>query len=240
MMNIMALKVAASTLVLGMTMVGCKPAADSSRPRAVSASAVKSDKEAGRYSADAQVAVQKGELAEGLRLAEKAVELSPRDVGYRMLLGDLYVKSGRFVSAETAFGDVLTLDPDNARAGINRALALIANGKAGEAVSQLDSLAAVTPAADLGLAYALAGQPQRAVEMLEAAARAAEATARVRQNLALAYALSGDWQKSQTIAAQDVSPADLAARMQQWAAFAQPAKPWDQIATLLGVTAIED
>lgn len=239
-MNIMTLKLAASTLVLGMTMVGCKPAADSSRPRAISANAVKSDKDAARFSTEAQLAVQKGQLAEGLRLAEKAVELSPRDVGYRMLLGDLYIKNGRFASAESAFGDVLTLDPGNVRAGLNRALALIASGKQSEAVSQLDSLASVAPAADLGLAYALAGQPQRAIEMLDPAARETGAPARVRQNLALAYALAGDWQKAQTIAAQDVSPADLAARMQQWAAFAQPSAPSDQVATLLGVTAAAD
>ena len=34
--------------------------------------------------------------------AEAAVDAAPRDAGYRMLLGDLYLKNGRFQSAETS------------------------------------------------------------------------------------------------------------------------------------------
>jgi hypothetical protein len=96
------------------------------------------------------------------------------------------------------------------------------------------------PPGDLGLADALAGQAQRGIAMLEPAARAADADARVRQNLALAYALAGDWRNAQAIAAQDISPAELGARMRQWASFAQPAASWDQVAHLLGVTPVAD
>jgi hypothetical protein len=90
------------------------------------------------------------------------------------------------------------------------------------------------------LAFALAGQTGRAVEMLEAAARSPSATPRTRQNLALSYALAGDWRRARAVAAQDVSPADLDARLQQWAAFARPGAAGDQIAGLLGVTPVAD
>lgn len=240
MKNNVALKIAASTLIFGVTMVGCKPAAEAYRPATYSAKAPKADKEAGKLYARAQAAVQEGKLTDALSLTERAVELSPLDAGYRMLLGDLYLKSGRFQSAETSFSDVLSLDPDNARASLSLALAQIALGKRDSATAHLDRLSATAAPADLGLAYALAGHAQRAVEMLEPAARAADANGRVRQNLALAYALAGDWQKARTTAAQDVSPADLDGRIRQWATFSQPQATWDQVASLLGVTPVED
>ena len=78
--------------------------------------------------------------------------------------------------------------------------------------------------ADYGLALALAGQPTTRVAVLEAAARAQGADARVRQNLALAYALAGDWTKARTVAAQDVPADQLDARIQQWMQLAKPAQ----------------
>jgi Flp pilus assembly protein TadD len=231
-------KFAASTLVLGLTMVGCKPSGY--RPSVNSAKAATTDAGAAKAYAKAQEAVQQGNLAEALSFAERAVEYSPRDAGYRMLLADLYLKNGRFVSAEQAFGDVLSLDPANQRAGLSRVLAMIGQGKSGEASIELDRLATSATPADVGLAYALAGQPQRAVEMLEPAARAPGATGRVRQNLALAYALAGDWQKARRIAEQDLSPSEVAGRLEQWASLANPTAPYSQVAALLGVTPIAD
>ncbi|HEV2745670.1 MAG TPA: SPOR domain-containing protein [Allosphingosinicella sp.] len=233
------MKLAASTLVLGVTTMGCKAASDN-RVTNVSARAPRSEADAVKLYASAQQAMQQGQLAVALSHTERAVELAPRDVGYRMLLGDLYLKSGRFRAAETSFADVLTLDPGNQRASLSVALAQIALGKTAQATVQLEQLALTAAPADVGLAFALAGQPQRAVEMIEPAARAADANGRVRQNLALAYALAGDWQKARVTAAQDVSPADLNGRLQQWAAFAQPKASWDQVASLLGVTPAED
>jgi cell division protein FtsN len=117
-------------------------------------------------------------------------------------------------------------------------LAQIAQGKHVEAVARLDQLALTAAPADLGLAYALAGQTDRAVAMLEGAARAPGADGRIRQNLALAYALAGDWPKARLFAAQDVSPAELPGRLQQWAAFAKPQAPHTQIASLLGIAKV--
>lgn len=231
-------KFVASALVLGLTMVGCKPGGY--RVASTWGKAPQAEQGAATLYAAAQDAVQKGAFAKALTLAERAVELAPRDAGYRMLLADLYLKNGRFLSADNAFADVLSLDTGNSRAALSRALALIAQGKTGEASIELDRLSTTAAPADVGLAFALAGQAQRAIEMLEPAARAPEATGRVRQNLALAYAMAGEWQKARTIAAQDLSPAELGARLEQWAAFATPSAPHAQVAALLGVTPVAD
>jgi len=233
-----AVKIAVSALAIGATMVSCKPAGHSARLN--SASAVVPAGQAADFHAKAQAAAVKGDLKGALRFAEQAVEAAPRDPSYRLALGDLYLKNGRFQSAETSFSDVLSLDSGNGRAGIGLALSRIALGKTVSAISGLDAIASSAPAADVGLAYALAGQPQRALEILEPAARAADASPRTRQNLALSYALAGDWQKARAIAAQDVSPADLGPRMAQWARFTQPSAPWSQVAGLLGVAPAVD
>ena len=234
----LVLRAAASAVVIGVTMVSCKPAAF--RPSSASAVTPKSEAGAARLYTQVQARVQQGQHAEALTLAERMVELAPRDAGYRMVLADLYLKNGRFVSAEAAFGDVLVLDPSNSRAGLVRALTMIGQGKNGEAMIELDRLTATASPADVGLAFALAGQPQRAIEMLEPAARAPDANGRTRQNLALAYALAGDWQKARIVAGQDLSPAELGRRLQHWASLANPAAPYTQVAAVLGVSPVED
>ena len=235
-------KFAVSALALVATMVACKPAAQAFGVNSASAQpAAKPDavRDAIAFYARANASVKLGDYAAALPFAEKAVEASPSDIGFRMLLADLYLKNGRFQSAETTFEDVLALDPGNVRAGLSVALARVALGRTGGAIAQLDEMNGA-PAADLGLAYALAGELRRAVEILEPAARAPGADARVRQNLALTYAFAGDWQKARTTAAQDISPDQLAARMAQWASFAQPRSAHQQVAALLGVTPSED
>jgi Flp pilus assembly protein TadD len=233
-----ALKFAVSALAIGTTMVACGPTG--ARIASASARAPRAEQQAAELQARAQAAAAKGKLADALGFAERAVELSPRDVGYRMILADLYLKNGRFQSAETTFADVQRLDPGNQRAAFQIALARIALGRPAGAVAELDRIAETASPADIGLAYALAGEPKRAIELLEPAARAPGATGRVRQNLALAYAIAGDWEKARVTAAQDVSPADLGARLQQWAAFAQPDSGPARIAALLRVTPAAD
>ena len=198
------------------------------------------DRQAAQLHEQAAQALQSGQLASARTAMEQAVSLSPRDAGYRQLLADIYLKSGRFSSARTTYADVLELDPANLRAGLSIALIQIAQGNPRAAVSRLDDLAERAPAADVGLAYALAGETGRAVQLLEAAARAPGATPRTRQNLALAYAISGDWRRARAVAAQDLSPAELPARMEQWAAFARPGAGATQVAALLGVSPAED
>ena len=237
-MNKFATKFAASTMVLTMTMVGCH--SDSMVGSASASTAQRGIEQASRLDSQARAALQRGDVARALRLAERAVELAPRDSGYRMLLADLYLRNGRFGSAETSYADVLELDDTNVRAGLNLALTQIAQGRNSDALVQLEQLQDSASGSDVGLAMALAGQPQRAIELLERAARGPDANGRTRQNLALAYALAGDWQRARTVAAQDVSPAELGARLQHWASLAQPSAPHSQVATLLGVTPAED
>ncbi|HEY0314478.1 MAG TPA: tetratricopeptide repeat protein [Allosphingosinicella sp.] len=233
-----AIKLAVSALALTTTMVACKPAAMAYHPAI--ASEAPAAKKANDAFQKAQGFVHAGKLAPALSAAEEAVAFAPRDVGYRMLLADLYLKTGRFQSAETTYGDVLKLDPENKRAGLSIALSEIALGRPAAAVATLDGISETSPAGDVGLAYALAGKTERAIGILETAARAPGADGRVRQNLALAYALSGDWAKARATAAQDVSPAELAGRLQKWAALANPSAPAERVAALFGTHSVAD
>ncbi len=168
--------------------------------------------------------------------AEKAVENTPGEASFRALLGNAYFAAGRFASAEAAFRDSLSIDANQPKVTLKVALAQIAQGKNAEGVATLESARGVIDTADYGLALALAGRPSDAVAMLGAAARTGGADARVRQNLALSYALSGDWTSARTIAAQDVPADQLDGRLHQWLQLANPTKPGDQLAALIGVT----
>jgi Flp pilus assembly protein TadD len=239
-MNSKLIKFAGSSLVLGMAMVGCKPAADAYRPASASSKEVRTNKHALKQYQEAELAFRKGDLAKAVEEMEAAVLYSPLDAGFRMALAELYMKNGRFVSAEATFRDVLALNPANGRAAMALALAQAAQGKAFAAQAQLQKAERLIAPADVGLGYAIAGNPQRAIEILEAAARSPDADARLRQNLALAYAFAGDWKKARVIAAQDISPAQIEARMAQWAALADPSAPAMRVAGLLGVTPSKD
>lgn len=240
-MNRTAFKIAASSVILAMTMVACTAQSGAMRrPASAAEAGARSDRQAAQHHERARRAIQQGQLAEALQTMERAVELSPRDVGYRLLLGDIYMKNGRFESARSTFADVVELDPSNTRGGLSLALMHIAVGRPQAAVAQLDELQGRAAPADVGLAYALAGMPERAIELLEPAARDHGATPRLRQNLALSYALAGNWQRARAVASQDVSPADLGPRLQQWAAMARPDARSAQVASLLGVTPVAD
>ena len=184
----------------------------------------------------AQAALEKGDAATAVDFAERAVAGSPRDAGFRSLLANTYFAAGRFASAEAAYRDSLSLLPNQPQLVLKLALVTIAQGKHAEAMAQLDAARDQLDPSDYGLAVALAGQPGIAVAVLEQAARAVGADARVRQNLALAYALQGEWTLAKTVAGQDVPADQLDARIQQWMTFASPAKASDQVAALTGVT----
>src|SRR4028118_1638033 len=108
-----ALKFAVSALAIGTTMVAC--GSPGSRLASASAKAPKGEQQAASFFAGAQEGGRKGEDKEGLVFAEQAVELSPRDVGYRMILADLYLKNGRFQSAEATFADAQHAQPGHQR-----------------------------------------------------------------------------------------------------------------------------
>ena len=184
----------------------------------------------------AQAALASNQHALAVELAEKAVENTPNDAGFRGLLGNCYFAAGRFASAEAAYRDSLTLIPAQPQVILKLALVEIAQGKTAQALGVLESARDALEPADYGLAIALAGRAADAVAVLNQAARTNFADARVRQNLALAYGLSGDWMMARTVAEQDVPPEQVDSRIQQWMAMATPSKSSDQVAALTGVT----
>lgn len=231
------MKLAASSLVLGATLVGCNPSA---KQIGIASASTKAVRGADSAAAKAEKALKGGDHATAIAQAERAVAASPRDPAYRMLLGQAYLAGGRFVSAEAAFHDTLTLDPANGRAALNLALVQIGLGRPDIARNTLARTGELIGDTDRGLALALAGDTAGAIDTLTPAARAEGAGAQVRQNLALAYALAGQWAEARTIAAQDVPGDQLDQRLAGWAAFASPRNSWDQVAALLGVKFVLD
>ncbi|WP_375270820.1 tetratricopeptide repeat protein [Sphingomonas sp.] len=197
-------------------------------------------KKAAGYARKASDLLGKRKWEKAVRYAETAVANSPADAGYRMILGNAYLRAGRFESARATYGDVLSLQPTNGKAALNLSLAQTALGQWDAARQTLDAHSAVIAPADRGLAVALAGDPATAIEVLTAATRSPEADAKTRQNLALALALGGRWQEARTLIGMDMTPAQADARMVEWATFAHPASSSAQVASLLGITPVED
>lgn len=185
-------------------------------------------------------ALAKGDAEAAIPFAEAAVGFVPQSADYRSTLALAYLRAGRFASARQTYTDVLQLSPSNGKVALNLALAQIATGDWGAARRTLEQHVADIPAADFGLAVALAGDPASGAQVLTQAARQPGAGAKTRQNLALTLALAGNWTGARIVAQADLSPADLDARLQQWAAFAQPHAAADQVAALLGVAPAAD
>ena len=192
-------------------------------------------------SASASAALGKGDAAKAVKDAEAATMLLPNDAGARALLGRAYLAAGRFRSADTAFADVLTLDPSLSRVLVSRALAQIALGDADGARASLAKAEGVAPDADIGLAEALLGDTEGARQRLNNAARATGADARTRQNLSFVYALDGRWVDAVAIAQQDVPSDQMPQRLRRWAMIAQMrADPAMQVGAILGVLPAAD
>lgn len=219
------LTLAAGTAIASLAVSGC---ATKSAPRA--------DFSAGR----SEVALQKGKVSEAIAHAEAAVLAEPRNAAYRAMLGAAYMESGRFLSARTSFDDALTLGDDSARTALGFALASIGSGDNGAALEVLEDWQDDIPAADLGLALALAGNTPQAVHILSNAVRGGDNTPKTRQNLAYALALNGNWAGARIMAAEDVPLDQLDARMARWGEMAGPDQAQTRVASLLGTTAVAD
>lgn len=232
MVNSLRFGPALTAIAMASVIAGC--ATPQSGARSASIFGGKVDKSNIGLATRALVALNANDFATAVNLAERAVENSSNDAGFRALLGNAYFASGRFASAESAYRESLALVSNQPQVVLKLALVKIAQGRNAEAVSFLTQARDRLEPADYGLALALAGQPQDAVAVLQSAAREVNADARLRQNLALAYALSGDWMAARNIAAQDLSPDLVDARIQQWMTFAKPAAVSDQVAALTG------
>jgi len=182
----------------------------------------------------ATAALAKGKTQDAIAHAEAAVQAEPRNAAYRATLGSAYLDAGRFASAETTFDDAMKLGDSSARTALSLVLALEGQGKYDQAAAQLqDSQGQIAPS-DLGLAYALAGRPDRAVQVLTDAIRAGDNTAKTRQNLAYSYALAGQWSQARLMAAQDVPSNKVGDRMEEWAQMAQPEAWQARVAAMVG------
>ena len=193
-----------------------------------------SSPEAANRAARAQQFIESGRADRAIESAEQAVAFAPGNSQYRVLLGQAYLSSGRFASAQASFDAARQLGANESRVIIGQALAMIANGRANEALQLVDANADSLPASDYGLALALAGQPDRGGMVLTDVVRSGTATARDRQNLALIYAISGRWLEARLIAGQDLGPQRVAARIEEWTAMLQAPTPAQRIAGLLG------
>lgn len=170
----------------------------------------------------------------GLNKLEKQVYASPSDAGLRASLAQSYLSAGRFESAVAAFNDTIALGGADARVGLGLALAYVGTGRNAEALAVLDQYRDSIPASDLGLAMALAGEPDRGAALLADALRGGDNSAKVRQNLAYAYALGGHWREARTMAAQDVPADKLDARLGAWAIQSNPEAYRIRVAGMIG------
>jgi Flp pilus assembly protein TadD len=195
---------------------------------------------ADKATAEAQKALSKGQVEKAVGLAEGLVAADPRNASYRSLLGQAYLRSGRFESAATTFNDAMKLGDNSARTALSLALADVGAGRNAEAVAILNDWRDAIPAADLGLAYALAGESGRGVAILSDALRGGDNSPKVRQNLAYAYALDGRWREARVMAAQDIPPEQLDGRISDWVMKARPEDSKLRVASLLRVPMVAD
>lgn len=231
----MLMKLAISGFVLGVTTFGHGTLGQSAEASSVGKPGV-AEKSAGA----ARAALEKGKAGKAVDHAEAAVSASPRDAGYRALLGQAYLNDGRFASASAALNEAMELGANDANTIIALSLAQIAQGKADDAVALLSAHRDTVPAPDAGLALALAGDSESAIYVLTEAARAEGASARTRQNLALAFALSGRWAQARVLAAQDLSLAKVELRMTEWSKLAEQPDAQLRVASLIGTKARAD
>jgi|TARA_R100000049_G_C1951612_1_gene99865 Flp pilus assembly protein TadD len=184
---------------------------------------------------DAATARADGKTDKAITLAEQAVLAAPNDPAAKSELGSSYLAAGRFASAQQALEEALVLGDVSPRTALRYALASVALGDNRAAIETLGEWRDAIPPADLGLAYALAGNPELGAQVMQNALRAGENTPTMRQNLAYAYALGGNWAAARIIAAEDVAPGELDARISEWARVARPEDYTVRIANLLGV-----
>lgn len=190
--------------------------------------------------AKAQSELEAGKTDSAIGHAEAAVLADPRNAGFRAMLGAAYLDAGRFTSASQAFGEALELGDSDPRTVLSYSLAKIATGDNKAALAKLAANERAIAPADLGLALALAGQPEKGVHYLVNSVRNGDASSKARQNLAYAYALAGNWRAARVMAAEDVPADQLDARLSEWAALARPEDYQARVAKLLGVTAVAD
>src|SRR4029079_9571125 len=123
-------------------------------------------------------------------------------------------------SAATSFDDAMQLGDTSPRTALSLALAQIGEGKGNDGAALINKHADNLPAADAGLALALAGRPDRGIFVMSNAIRSGENTPKMRQTLAYAYALAGKWREARVMAEQDIPADKVGDRIAEWAEMA--------------------
>lgn len=194
-------------------------------------SAPRADISAGK----AQDAMERGRHERAVQHAEAAVQAEPHNAAYRAMLGQAYLDAGRFASAETSFRDAMALGENSARTALSLALALTAQADYDEAAAILNDWDGQIADADLGLALALSGQPERGIHIMTNAIRRGDNTPKMRQNLAYAYAVAGRWRDARLMAQEDIPAGEVGHRLAEWAEMASASAYQRRIANLLQV-----
>lgn len=187
-----------------------------------------------KIAAQARKALDSGQIETAVELGEKLVAANPREARFRTMLGQAYLRAGRFESAAQALDDAMQLGDTSARTALGLALANAGLGRNDAAAAILSDWRDAIPAADLGLAYAMAGDADHGAEILANALRKGENTPKLRQNLAYTYALGGRWNEARIMASQDVPIEQLDARISKWASQARPEDSRLRVSGLLG------
>lgn len=203
----------------------------------VSGCATKAAPRADLSASKAEAALASGKYDKAVSHAEAAVLAEPHNAAYRAMLGSAYLDAGRFGSAATSFDDAMKLGDSSTRTALSLALALTGEAKYNEAVAVLNDWENEIAPADLGLAFALAGQPERGIHVMSNAIRSGDNTPKIRQNLAYSYALAGRWREARLMAEQDVPADQVGARIEEWATMAQPQAWQYRVAALIGAPA---
>ena len=188
----------------------------------------------------AEAALAKENADKAVSYAERAVLENPRDPETRVLLGQAYLKAGRMISARDSLAAAVELGDASPRTALMLALAQTGAGEPRLAVGTINMQGSAIPAADRGLALALAGETARGVEIIASDIRAGNNTPKSRQNLAYAFALDGRWREARAMAAQDVPANEIGDRMTEWASTARPDLYAQRVAALMGAEAVED
>jgi Flp pilus assembly protein TadD len=187
-----------------------------------------------KVAASAQTALSKGKIDKAIALAEQAVALEPRKADWRVVLGDSYLRAGRFVAAEQAYEEALQLGNDKGRTALALALMQISQGQYVQASDTLSAYRDSIPASDYGLALALSGQTGQGVAVLADALRQGDNSPKIRQNLAYAFALDGKWPMARAMVEQDLPADKVDERLSQWALAGRPEDTQKRVAMLLG------
>jgi Flp pilus assembly protein TadD len=216
-----------SAVVLGSLLVGCSGGQD--RPKLTV-----NDSQTGAPKIERMLADRNYDQA--LAAAEQLVTVDPQNANARAILGRAYLANGRYISARMAFTDSITLGNRDPRTIVSLSLVQSGLGDLNGARSLLSNHISDLPAADYGLAIAMAGDPREGVRALIEAARAPDATVKTRQNLAYALALAGAWAQARLIAGQDLSARDAEVRIGEWTQAFSGGSASSRVVAMLGVS----